>query len=324
LRTNWTITITDYRGARHYTVSARLRRLVTYSSCAAVVICAIGFLSLLNQQQRVTTLNADINALNDQRLALVQQNNYLQAEQQDLLATIQHRNQRLVSLDNGVERLESLLGTSSPEAQKATALEQRLTTTTDLAFEKLLILRSIPRGAPIPYKGVTSNYGNRVHPVKQVNHFHPGLDLRADMKTPVIATSDGIVKRAGFDANGIGKVVEIRHNYGFSTIYGHLDSIDVIEGDVIKQGDQLGLSGKTGMITGPHLHYEVRYMDKHLNPKPFLNWDLNQYETLFTQQQVIPWESLEKVIARNAQQKLPPPVAQRLSPPKVTLTAASP
>ncbi len=323
MRTDWTITITDYRGARHYTVSAKLRRWVAYGSTAAVAICALGFLNLLDQGQRIGALNTDINELDSQQLALIQQNNYLQAEQQDLLATIRHRNQRLVSLDNGVQRLESLLGTDNVSQQTA-ALEQRLTSTTDLAFEKLLILRSIPRGAPIPYKGVTSNYGNRVHPVKQVRDFHPGLDLRADMNTPVMATSDGIVKRAGYDANGIGQVVEIRHNYGFTTIYGHLDSISVEEGDVIRQGDQVGLSGKTGMITGPHLHYEVRYMGKRLNPKPFLNWNLDQYETLFTQQQAIPWESLEKVIARNAQQQLPPPVAQRLSPPKVTLTAASP
>lgn len=323
MRTDWTITITDYRGARHYTISAKLRRWVAYGSSAAVAICALGFLSLVSQGQRIGGLNAEISELDSQRLALIQQNNYLQAEQQDLLATIQHRNQRLVSLDNGVQRLESLLGASDDELETA-ALEQRLTATTDLAFEKLLILRSIPRGAPIPYRGVTSNYGNRVHPVKQVREFHPGLDLRADMHTPVMATSDGIVKRAGYDSNGIGKVVEIRHNYGFSTIYGHLDSITVEEGDVIRQGDQVGLSGKTGMITGPHLHYEVRYMGKRLNPKPFLNWNLEQYETLFTQQQAIPWESLEKVIARNARQQLPPQVAQRLSPPKVTLTAASP
>ncbi len=323
MRTDWTITITDCRGARHYTLSAKLRRWFAYGSTAAVAICTAGFLNLLDQGQRIGGLNSEISDLNQQRLALIQQNNYLQAEQQDLLATIQHRNQRLVSLDNGVQRLESLLG-ANDETQQTAALEQRLTATTDLAFEKLLILRSIPRGAPIPYKGVTSNYGNRLHPVRQVREFHPGLDLRADMYTPVMATSDGIVKRAGFDTNGIGKVVEIRHNYGFSTIYGHLDSISVEEGDVVRQGDELGLSGKTGMITGPHLHYEVRYMGKRLNPKPFLNWDLDQYETLFTQQQAIPWESLEKVIARNAQQQIPPPAAQRLSPPKVTLTAASP
>ncbi len=324
MRTDWTITITDYRGARQYTLSAKFRRWVAYGATGAVSACTLGFLSLLNQTQQIGELNSQIDQLGSQQIALIQQNNYLQAEQQDLLATIQHRNQRLVSLDSGVQRLESLLGSQPEDSQQTAALEQRLTATTDLAFEKLLILRSIPRGAPIPYKGITSNYGNRQHPVKQVREFHPGLDLRADMYTPVMATSDGIVKRAGYDSNGIGKVVEIRHNYGFSTIYGHLDSISVAAGDVVQQGDQLGLSGKTGMITGPHLHYEVRYMDKRLNPKPFLNWDLDQYETLFTQQQAIPWESLEKVIARNARQQLQPRVAQRLSPPKVTLTAASP
>lgn len=326
MRTDWTITITDYRGARQYTLSAKLRRWVAYGTSATVAICAIGFLSLLNQTQSISDLNSEISSLGSQRLALIQQNDYLQAEQQDLLATIQHRNQRLVSLDDGVQRLESLLGAGEGigEGTETSALEHRLTATTDLAFEKLLILRSIPRGAPIPYKGVTSNYGNRVHPVKQVREFHPGLDLRADMRTPITATSDGIVERAGYDSNGIGKVVEVRHNYGFSTIYGHLDSISVEEGDVVRQGDALGLSGKTGMITGPHLHYEVRYMDKRLNPKPFLNWNLEQYETLFTQQQAIPWESLEEVIVRNARQQVSPQVAQRLSPPKVTLTAASP
>lgn len=323
MRTDWTITITDYRGARHFTLSAKLRRKLVLGSTFAITLCAVGLLYLVHQSQRLDVLGISIDELNTQRLTLIQQNQYLQAEQQDLLATIQHRNQRLVSLDNGVQRLQSLLG-ADDESMATSALEHRLTATTDLAFEKLLILRSIPRGAPVIYTGVNSNYGNRIHPVKQVQEFHSGLDLNADMRTEVKATSDGIVARAGFDSNGIGKVVEIRHNYGFSTVYGHLDNIDVEEGDVIRQGDILGLSGKTGRITGPHLHYEVRYMDKRLNPKPFLNWDLEQYETLFTQQKAIPWDSLEKVIAKNARQQLPPPVAQRLSPPKVTLTAASP
>jgi murein DD-endopeptidase MepM/ murein hydrolase activator NlpD len=100
---------------------------------------------------------------------------------------------------------------------------------------------------------------------------HTGVDIPASKGTPVFATGPGTViwagygvYRGGFDpSDPYGQAVTIRHDFGYQnqmlyTIYGHLDRIDVAEGQHVETGDQLGLVGETGMVTGPHLHFEVR------------------------------------------------------------------
>jgi murein DD-endopeptidase MepM/ murein hydrolase activator NlpD len=101
------------------------------------------------------------------------------------------------------------------------------------------------------------------------SEFHKGQDISAPMGTPVIATADGVITIAGWQ-RGYGRVVYIDHGNGLTTRYGHLSRIDVIEGQTIRRGEQLGLVGSTGRSTGPHLHYEVRMNGQPLNPIPYL------------------------------------------------------
>ena len=98
---------------------------------------------------------------------------------------------------------------------------------------------------------------------------HKGQDISAPMGTPVKAAADGSVVIAGWQ-KGYGWVVYIDHGNGISTRYGHLSRIDVTLGQMLKQGEQLGLVGSTGRSTGPHLHYEVRINGQPTSPIHYL------------------------------------------------------
>ena len=99
--------------------------------------------------------------------------------------------------------------------------------------------------------------------------YHKGQDISAPSGTPVVATADGSVVIAGW-LRGYGQVVYIDHGNGITTRYGHLSRIDVSVGQIIRQGERLGLVGSTGRSTGPHLHYEVRINGQPTSPIRYL------------------------------------------------------
>ncbi|MFL6722397.1 MAG: M23 family metallopeptidase [Sphingomonas sp.] len=116
----------------------------------------------------------------------------------------------------------------------------------------------------------TSGFGERVDPFGHGIGFHPGIDLAGTYGTPIYATADGTVIRAGWNNGGYGNLVEIDHGRGISTRYGHMSAISVHEGDHITRGQQIGRMGSTGHSTGNHLHYEVRIDGRAVNPMPFM------------------------------------------------------
>lgn len=111
--------------------------------------------------------------------------------------------------------------------------------------------------AILPLKGgLTSKFGYRRHPILGIWAMHEGVDLVVDIGTPVYATGDGVVSYAGYRGR-YGLLIEIDHGFGYVTIYAHLSRVLVKEGQKVKRGDKIGLSGATGLVTAPHLHYEV-------------------------------------------------------------------
>ncbi len=116
---------------------------------------------------------------------------------------------------------------------------------------------------------LSSPFGLRVHPVTGVPTLHAGLDLVAPAGTPIYATADGRVLRAG-PAGGYGNMVEIQHADGLVTRYGHMQSIAVEAGQEVTAATVIGQLGSTGVSTGPHLHYEIRRAEEAIDPMPFL------------------------------------------------------
>jgi len=116
------------------------------------------------------------------------------------------------------------------------------------------------------------------HPVLGSPRWHYGQDFQAPPGTDVFTTGAGTVTRAGWSPYGFGNMVEVDHGYGFKTIYGHLSSVKVSEGQSVTRGDLVGLSGSTGISSGPHLHYEIHYNGKVQNPLYFFDDDLTMEE----------------------------------------------
>lgn len=123
-----------------------------------------------------------------------------------------------------------------------------------------------------PEKGIRNNitsiFGLRLHPVYKQIKFHSGIDIRSANGTPIVATADGEVISAEF-YGGYGNLVMIKHKY-FTTLAAQLQKFQVKPGDYVHRGDLIGYSGSSGVCTGPHLHYEIRYGSKNINPQVFL------------------------------------------------------
>jgi murein DD-endopeptidase MepM/ murein hydrolase activator NlpD len=115
-------------------------------------------------------------------------------------------------------------------------------------------------------KNVTSFFGSRPNPTTGMPDNHTGIDIAAGYRTPVLAAADGIVTMAGFDADGYGIYCIIDHGDGNSTLYAHMSTRHVREGDTVSQRQEIGLVGSTGWSTGNHIHFETRVMGRRVDP----------------------------------------------------------
>ena len=120
---------------------------------------------------------------------------------------------------------------------------------------------------PLDGARISSNFGMRKHPISGFNKMHKGVDFAAPTGTPISAGGHGVVEYVGRNG-GYGKYIRIRHNNGYKTAYAHLSSYNngISKGVRVNQGDVIGYVGNTGNSTGPHLHYEIIYQNKHINP----------------------------------------------------------
>ena len=149
--------------------------------------------------------------------------------------------------------------------------------TQDLAENKEEFSTLIPAIWPIDrtkLKNVSSLYGMRVHPRYGYWKMHEGIDLSAPKGTPVYATGNAVVTRSSWQP-GYGQLIELNHGFGYKTRYGHLSKRYVSPGDSVTRGQVIGEVGNTGVSSGSHLHYEVRFRDKTVNPIHYFNKDMS-------------------------------------------------
>lgn len=149
--------------------------------------------------------------------------------------------------------------------------------TQDLAENKEEFSTVIPAIWPIDrtkLNYVSSLYGMRMHPRYGYWKMHEGIDLSAPKGTPVYATGNGVVVRSGWRP-GYGELIELNHGFGYKTRYGHLAKRYVQPGDSVTRGQVIGEVGNTGVSSGAHLHYEVRFRDNTVNPIHYFNKDMS-------------------------------------------------
>jgi len=140
-----------------------------------------------------------------------------------------------------------------------------LDVTLDLWDEAKRVFSALPLPPPLDQYAVSSHFGKRRDPVNNRWAMHYGIDLSAGRKTSVYAPAPGTVRYAAFKGK-YGRMIEIKHDYGFTTRYGHLDKILVKRGQKVDYRTEIGLLGSSGRSTGPHLHYEVIRNGQPLNP----------------------------------------------------------
>ena len=121
---------------------------------------------------------------------------------------------------------------------------------------------------PVVSTKITSEFGNRMHPVLKENRFHRGVDISSVKGAAVNSGVKGIVTYAGVKGN-YGNMIEVRRNDGLKVRYAHLSKIEVRVGQTVYEGDKIGEVGSTGMATGPHLHYETLIEDIPVDPMKF-------------------------------------------------------
>jgi len=280
--------------------SGRSREIRVGRTAAMVAVSVLGVLFVLLTQgiydirdniSKLHELRALRERVSEQNLSLY----HLDAKFEGLSAEVE----RLRAMDSRIRSLvkvnDSLQGKSSrgvggaetPEASVPNRLDKLL----DLKFDRMkkdllvdvngldalgeildgrrLLLESVPGGWPV--RGTLSSvFGVRTSPFTETPVFHHGLDIVARTGTPVLASASGVVAKSGYEAQ-YGNVVVIDHGAGYRSVYAHMSSAGVEEGEFVNRGEELGKVGSTGRSTGPHLHYEVRVNGLPVNPARFLN-----------------------------------------------------
>lgn len=121
---------------------------------------------------------------------------------------------------------------------------------------------------------LSSPFGYRSDPILGYQKRHTGMDFACPPGNPIYATGDGVVIKVAHERKGYGNHVEIDHGFGYKTRYAHMSEIAVEQGQNVTRGDYLGLSGKSGRVTGPHLHYEILYRKDYVNPALYMDLDI--------------------------------------------------
>ena len=278
------ITITDLNGSRNFVLGDVIKRIALY---IVLVFVLIGVLTTFYVRYLLETTNEAKELMSD----LQRQNSMINEAKQASQLELERLEGKISELGEqyGVD-----LNTSLENATFVQDIEKIMLS----VAETKALFDGIPNGDPTGGKGrISDHYGYRTHPVLHHRQMHSGLDFAMPVGTPIYATANGVVLSAGMQP-GYGHMVEIRHNFGFGTRYGHLNGKYLVkQGDFVRKGDIIAYSGNSGLSTGPHLHYEIRFISKALNPINFVNWKQENYKDIFQKEGQIQWQSLVKLLS---------------------------
>jgi len=295
------ITVSDINGVKQYTLHQFIKIFVLWVVATVVFVLTVGMLLLYSLSDKVDELDFLTRDLQDTKKQLELHNN-------DLKDNISNKSEMLSSMNEQLLEIERIVGL---EPDIESSFYDRANIAKNKTVQKIqssrvtvaglaVLNRSIPTGMPIEYKKITDRFGYRMHPITGKKHLHSGMDFSADIGTPIFAPADGVVEFAGVKGT-YGKFLLIDHSFGFKTAFGHLDRYVVKSGDYVSKGDLIGEVGNTGRSTGSHLHYEIRYLHKWLNPDKFLTWSAKTYVDVMNSERLVKWDELMNQIEKRLQ-----------------------
>lgn len=299
MKDRFTVTISDVHGSRHFLLHQLIKKFLLYFTLFVALVILVGSFVILFLTKELSSLEAKKENAVKERNILVEQNELLQAQ-------ISEKAQEYENIRDKIGSMEELIGLRVNEEE---TLEVRLEELDLNILQQKTFFDNIPSGEVIAHNGVSSKFGWRDNPILKRKEFHTGLDLRASIGTPILAPADGVVKFIKYhQSSGYGNVVSLSHNYGFESYYAHLQNKSVVkEGQFVRKGDLIAYSGNTGLSTGPHLHYEIKFIGRTLDPEPFVKWNGANFMEIFKKEKRVTWESLIKLI--NAQSPLLKPLS---------------
>ncbi|WP_226966465.1 M23 family metallopeptidase [Sulfurimonas sediminis] len=293
---HFTVTIHDDNGVKQFNVHKFIKKAFLYAGLFLLSIVLIASGTILYLNASVDKLQSKKNEVAQAYKEMLRQNQALQKEMKRTTHSLLAKEKELDELSDSLSQIETLIGLK-PLADES--LAERVNMTMLSSSHRATLLELIPSGSPVKYHGITSKFGYRIHPTLHKKEFHRGSDMKAKFNTPVYATADGIVEWAGLHRrSGFGKLVILEHVYGFKSYFGHLNKIVVKSGQFVKKGDLIAYTGNSGLSNGPHLHYEIRFIHRALNPYYFIKWTQQNYDEIFKKEKKVPWQSLIMATSR--------------------------
>jgi murein DD-endopeptidase MepM/ murein hydrolase activator NlpD len=319
MKNRFIITISDIHGSKQYSVHEIIKKVIFFTVLALILIGVGTFFYIKFLNDKVDVLKVETNSYKQEIITLEATSSSLKKEnvklnllKQQLLSLIDENTDKLNSMKSHLREVEEIIGIGpdinasfADRVQQAKAHEEEtkkkivenmqdeVKQEKVNAIQKALLLNSIPNGKPLNYKRIASAFGYRIHPVTKKRSFHAGLDLPAKHGTPIYAPASGVVVYAN-KKGAYGNFMLIAHSYGFKTAYGHLSRFAVKSGDYVTKGQKIAYVGSTGRSTGPHLHYEVRYLTKWLDPTKFMFANLDDINDISDKITQVNWKSILK------------------------------
>ncbi|MGF1724289.1 M23 family metallopeptidase [Photobacterium nomapromontoriensis] len=307
---NICISVSDHRGTSHYLIRRFKKRYFALAVASILALCGAGgynvytlYQAKLSSTHQVNVLNAQAQQLDVQAKQLSEEAQLLNdslveenAANKALLEELNEKKNELLLLTQRIDDVETILGLQSDEDGEPVSLEERVDSAAISSAVRGTLFRMIPNGNPTPQIRMSSQFGTRIHPVTGKRKRHFGLDFAANIGTEIYAPADGVVEVVRPSNKGSGNFLKLSHTLGFATTYSHLKKFNVKSGHFVRKGDLIGWTGNTGLSTGPHLHYELRFLGRALNPRPFVEWSPDNFDSLFEKEKTVQWASLLNMI----------------------------
>lgn len=287
---HFTITIHDENGVKQFNVHNFLKKGLYYTAALLLFIACVAIGTILYLDSTIDEIERKRDDIEGAYRILQEKNSELRGSIHKTNIRLVERREELSELSESLKEIEYLMGIT-PVSDAS--LKERVSATKMDSTHRATLMQLIPNGSPISYEGITSKFGYRVHPTLKTKEFHRGSDMKAKMNTAVYATADAIVEYAGMHKkSGFGNLVILVHSYGFKSYYAHLNKVVIKSGTFVKKGQLIAYTGNSGLSNGPHLHYEIRFLHKALNPFYFIKWTKENYNDIFTKEKKVPWQSL--------------------------------
>jgi murein DD-endopeptidase MepM/ murein hydrolase activator NlpD len=269
-----------------HSLHGRLRRIhipqhALWVVLGLAILGSISLFGMVTSYVRMTLKVSDYNNLRDEVETL-------RGRYHDLKAESDRKDEQLASLQTMASEISLALGIKRRvEGAEDISLDGPLVPSYDESIAEYNFLKAasfsrFTRNYPRTWQKNTtpslwpvngrlmSRYGDRSDPFSGMGGFHTGVDISADMGTPLHAAADGVVYSAQF-AGRYGRLIVIDHGNGLQTWYAHLSRFEVIPGEEVRRGQLIGYTGASGRVTAPHLHFEVRQGGSPVNPSRYLS-----------------------------------------------------